>query len=82
MSGYMSSMMVLMSKGIPLIQLVNINYLSAEVLKTVVGSLGLVTVAPFTSVIGGFLFLRFQSTVVESTATPVIRLSLQENDGR
>lgn len=55
MSGYMSLLMVLLSKGIPPAQILNINYISAEILKTVVGSFGLVTVAPFTAICGGLL---------------------------
>jgi uncharacterized membrane protein len=48
--------MVFMAQGIPPIYLLNTNYVAAEVLKTVVGSLGLVTVAPFTAIIGGFIY--------------------------
>ncbi len=33
----------------------NLVYVAAEVLKTLVGSFGLVTVAPFTALIGSFL---------------------------
>lgn len=55
MSGYMSLLMVLLSKGIPPAQILNINFISAEILKTVVGSFGLVTVAPFTALCGGIL---------------------------
>jgi len=55
MSGYMSLLMVLLSKGIPPVQILNINFISAEILKTVVGSFGLVTVAPFTALCGGLL---------------------------
>jgi uncharacterized membrane protein len=45
----MALLMVLLSKGIPLLQVVNLNYISAVILKTVVGSFGLITVAPFTA---------------------------------
>lgn len=55
-SGYMALLMVFMAQGIPPLYLLNTNYVAAEVLKTVVGSLGLVTVAPFTAIIGGFLY--------------------------
>ena len=33
-------------------------FLSSEVLHTLVGSFGLVTVAPFTALVSGFLFVR------------------------
>lgn len=57
-SGYMALLMVFMAQGIPPIYLLNTNYVAAEILKTVVGSFGLVTVAPFTAVVGGFIFVR------------------------
>ena len=60
MSEYMALLMILFSKGIPPIQIANINYISAEVLKTIVGSFGLLTVAPFTAVVGGFIFVRWK----------------------
>jgi uncharacterized membrane protein len=58
MSEYVALVMVLFSKGIPPLQIININYISAEVLKTVVGSFGILTVAPFTAAVGGLLFGR------------------------
>jgi uncharacterized membrane protein len=57
-SGYMALLMVFMAQGIPPIYLLNTNYVAAEILKTIVGSLGLVTVAPFTAVVGGFIYVR------------------------
>jgi uncharacterized membrane protein len=54
-SEYMALLMVLLSKGIPLLQVVNLNYISAVILKTVVGSFGLITVAPFTALVGGLM---------------------------
>jgi uncharacterized membrane protein len=58
-SGYMALLMVLLAKGIPAVHILNLNFISAEIMKTVVGSLGLVTVAPFTAVVGGILFVRW-----------------------
>jgi uncharacterized membrane protein len=55
-SGYMALLMVLLSKGVPVVHVLNLNYIAAEIMKTVVGSFGLVAVAPFTAVVGGFLF--------------------------
>ncbi len=60
MSEYMALLMVLLSKGIPPVQIVNLNYLSAEILKTVVGSFGLITVAPFTAFVGGFVYVKWR----------------------
>jgi uncharacterized membrane protein len=58
-SGYMALLMVLLSKGIPTIHILNLNFISAEIMKTVVGSVGLVTVAPFTAIVGGILFVKW-----------------------
>ncbi|MDD3310644.1 YibE/F family protein [Pseudodesulfovibrio sp.] len=53
--GYVTLLMAFMAQGIPLGSTFNFIYVAAEVLKTLVGSFGLVTVAPFTAVVGGFL---------------------------
>ena len=36
--------------------LINTNYVAAEVMKTLVGSFGLVTVSPFTALVGGLVY--------------------------
>jgi uncharacterized membrane protein len=56
-SGYIALLMVFMAQGIPPLYLLNTNYVAAEILKTIVGSLGLVTVAPFTAIVGGFIYV-------------------------
>lgn len=53
--GYVTLLMAFMAQGIPLGSTFNFIYVAAEVLKTLVGSFGLVTVAPFTAVVGGVL---------------------------
>jgi len=50
--------MVFIAQGIPPIYLLNTNYVAAEILKTIVGSFGLVTVAPFTAIVGGLIYVR------------------------
>jgi uncharacterized membrane protein len=55
-SSYMALLMVFMAQGVPPLNFTNTNYVAAEVLKTIVGSLGLVTVAPFTAVVGGLVY--------------------------
>lgn len=60
MSGFMALLMVLLSKGIPPTQIVNINYIAAEILRTVVGSFGLITVAPFTALVGGIIYVKWR----------------------
>lgn len=57
-SGYMSLLMVFMAQGVQPIYMVNTNYVASEILKTVVGSFGLVAVAPFTALVGGLVFVR------------------------
>ncbi|CCO24722.1 YibE/F family protein [Maridesulfovibrio hydrothermalis] len=56
--GFITLMMAFMAQGVPLINTFNFVYVSAEVLKTLVGSFGLVTVAPFTAIAGAFVFIR------------------------
>lgn len=61
MSEYMALLMVLISKGVPPMQVANLNYISAEVLKTIIGSFGLITVAPFTALVGGYIYVKWRS---------------------
>ena len=56
-SGYMALLMLFMAQGTPPLFIINTNYVTAEIVKTLVGSFGLVTVAPFTALVGGFLFV-------------------------
>lgn len=57
-SSYTAMLMVFIAQGTPLVNVFNITYVSAEILHTLVGSFGLVTVAPFTAFIGGVLYSR------------------------
>jgi uncharacterized membrane protein len=54
-SSYIFMFMFFTSQDIPPTQIFNLNYVAAEVLNTMVGSFGLVTVAPFTALIGGLV---------------------------
>jgi len=56
---YSAMMMVFMGQGVPLVNAFNLSHVSSEVLHTLVGSLGLVTVAPFTAVAGGLVYHRW-----------------------
>jgi uncharacterized membrane protein len=56
--GFITLLMAFMAQGVPLTNTFNFVYVAAEVLKTIVGSFGLVTVAPFTAVVGGFIYSR------------------------
>lgn len=50
--------MVFMAKGTPMITIFNTNYIAAEILHTLVGSFGLVLVAPATAIIGGYVYTK------------------------
>lgn len=53
--GYIALLMVFMAQGTPLDNIFNYRYISAELLDTIAGSFGLVTVAPFTALTSGYL---------------------------
>lgn len=53
---YIAMLMLFMGQGVPLINIFNINFVAAEILNTIVGSFGLVTVAPITAVAGGIIY--------------------------
>ena len=53
--GYLALLMVFMAQGTPIYNILNYKYVSAEILDTIVGSIGLVTVAPFTALTSGVL---------------------------
>lgn len=59
--GYMTLLMTFMAQGVPVVNLMNHVYVASEILKTLVGSFGLVTVAPFTAVAGAFIYGRVWS---------------------
>jgi uncharacterized membrane protein len=44
-----------MAQGTPIINILNLKYVSSEILHTLIGSFGLVTVAPFTALASGIL---------------------------
>ncbi|MBS6398023.1 MAG: YibE/F family protein [Clostridiales bacterium] len=56
--GYIALLMVFMAQGTPIDHILNYKYVAAEVLDTVVGSFGLVTVAPFTALVAGLLLTK------------------------
>ena len=48
--------MVFMAQGTPVEFILNYKYVAAEIIHTIVGSFGLVTVAPLTAITSGLLF--------------------------
>ncbi|TWI73986.1 putative membrane protein [Desulfobotulus alkaliphilus] len=56
-SSYLSLLMVFMAQGIPMANMLNLNYVTAEFLNTILGSFGLLAVAPFTALAGAFFLV-------------------------
>ncbi|WP_082812303.1 YibE/F family protein [Clostridium sp. Marseille-P299] len=59
--GYIALLMVFMAQGTPTLHILNYKYVAAEILHTIVGSFGLVTVAPFTAIVAGILLTKKES---------------------
>lgn len=59
--GYIALLMVFMAQGTPVEHIFNYKYVAAEIIHTVIGSFGLVSVAPFTALCSGFLLTRKNS---------------------
>ena len=53
--GYLTLMMTFTAQGIGPLDFINNPYVASEAVKTLVGSFGLVLVAPFTALVGGFI---------------------------
>ena len=53
--GYLTLLMLFMSKNSSLIRIVNLKIVAAEIMRTVIGSIGLVLVAPLTAIIAGWI---------------------------
>lgn len=56
LGSYMTMMMFFMGQGVPINNILNLNYVAAEILNIMVGSFGLVTVAPFTAFAGAVIY--------------------------
>lgn len=59
--GYIALLMVFMAQGTPVEHIFNYKYVAAEIIHTVIGSFGLVSVAPFTAVCAGLLLTKRKS---------------------
>ena len=53
--GYIALLMTFMAQGTPMQHILNYKYVASEILTTLVGSFGLVTTAPFTALMSGFM---------------------------
>ncbi len=69
--GYISLLMVFMAQGTPVFNILNYKYISAEIIETIVGSFGLVTVAPFTALTSGVLLTYKKQKALEENSGPV-----------
>ena len=63
---YLSMLMYFVGQGTPLSDIVNLKYVSSQLLNTLVGSFGLVVAAPLTALIAGFAYTREKSQLVRS----------------
>ena len=72
---YVALLMVFMAQGTPTEHIFNYKYVAAEIIHTVIGSFGLVTVAPFTALCAGLLLTgRRASVAAPSSPSPVVVL--------
>ncbi|MDO5136630.1 MAG: YibE/F family protein [Eubacteriales bacterium] len=71
--GYIALLMTFMAQGTPIDNILNYKYVSAEILDTIVGSFGLVTVAPFTAVTSALLLTGKKKKAVEKEALSLHR---------
>ncbi|MBE6011854.1 YibE/F family protein [Anaeropeptidivorans aminofermentans] len=78
--GYIALLMVFMAQGTPILNILNLKYVSTEILQTLIGSFGLVAVAPLTAITSGLLLgashshgslknEEFKESVAESRST-------------
>jgi uncharacterized membrane protein len=64
---YIGLLMLFMGQGVPLVSMMNRGFMAAEVLNTIVGSLGVVAVAPLTALASGLLYRWPVHRLVETT---------------
>ena len=66
--GYLTVMMSFAAEGVAMSDFLNFPYVAAEVVKTLIGSLGLVLVAPFTALCGGVLLKKHGEHIVKTVS--------------
>ena len=59
--GYLTLLMAFAAQGTDPVDFLNSTLVSAELVKTLVGSFGLVLVAPFTAFVGSLVFCRHEA---------------------
>jgi uncharacterized membrane protein len=63
-SSSIAMLMLFYSHGLPLQRMININDVSAEFLNIIIGSFGAVSVAPFTALVGGYIFRKKKTGIL------------------
>lgn len=75
---YIALLMVFMAQGTPVTFILNYKFVAAEIIHTIVGSFGLVTVAPLTAITSGILFTKGSRAAVHTSEQHIAPdLSLQ-----
>jgi uncharacterized membrane protein len=62
---YTSLLMVFMAQGVPMANFFNISYVSSEIFQTMIGTFGLLSIAPLTALIGAALFTRKKNSMAK-----------------
>ncbi|WP_134115172.1 YibE/F family protein [Orenia marismortui] len=77
--GYLTLLMLFMSKNTSLNRMMNLKMVSAEILRTLTGSIGLVLVAPITAVFAGWIYsIDFKALFIKESKMIMIRQKLKE----
>ncbi len=79
--GYMGLLMVFMVQSIPTQHIFNYKYVASEIAQTIIGSFGLVTVAPLTAVCAGVLLTRLKKRrMAENQSDTLSQVTVSSDD--
>ncbi|WP_419779711.1 YibE/F family protein [Maridesulfovibrio sp.] len=67
--GYLTMLMVFVTKGTSFTRMLNFKLVAAEIFRTLVGSVGLVMVAPITAILAGFILCGFNASGVSEDSS-------------
>ncbi|WP_320008171.1 YibE/F family protein [Maridesulfovibrio sp.] len=68
--GYLTMLMVFVTKGTSFTRMLNFKLVAAEIFRTLVGSVGLVMVAPITAVLAGFILCGVNASRHSTDSSP------------
>lgn len=77
-SSHISMFLLFIAKGLPAANILNAPFVAAEVLNILVGSFGLVTVAPFTALVSGILYYNTSYWHAEVTTQKIAEPQVSE----